>query len=155
MSVDDASTQEREAARNPRYVEVTGDSAAMHTWRRLSAEAFAPPEPESHFLQEERRDFESEVARALCEQFPDLKARASNLLNKVRLESEASAATQAGWQVILSDSFGGVVEPAPPPPPDGWFWWAQTQPTGNAGIKTEFLSDGLHFFGVINYGTCQ
>jgi hypothetical protein len=40
----------------------------------------------------------------------------------------------------------------PPPPPDGWFWWAQTQPTGNdPRIKTEFLSDGLHFFGVIDY----
>lgn len=151
MNFNDASAQKREAARNPRYVEVMGDNPAMQTWRRLSEEAFAPPRPEPRFLEKERRDFERDVARAIVEESPDLKARAAELLKKMR--PEAYATVQPARHAVLSDHFAGmVVELAPPPPPDGFFWWAQTQPTGNAGINTEFLSDGLHFFGGIDYG---
>ena len=77
---EDACKQELEAARNPRYVGGAEGSSSMQEWRRLSAEAFAAPSIETNIAQEENQGYESEVARVIFDQFPHLKARASNLL---------------------------------------------------------------------------
>ena len=127
----------------------------MQKWRRLSAEAFAAPSIETNIAQEENQGYESEVARVIFDQFPHLKARASNLLAVAdRVRAEGRVSMRPGSHQILGGPIGGFggVEPAPIPPPDGWFWWAQTQPTRNdARLSSTFLSDGLHIFGDIRY----
>src|SRR4051812_38349804 len=130
--IEDAYKQELEAARNPRYVGGAEGSTSMQEWRRLSADAFAARSIETNIVHEEKRGYESEVARVIFEQFPHLKERASNLLTVAdRIRAEGRASTRPASHQILGGPIGGFggVEPAPLPPPDGWFWWAQTQPT--------------------------
>lgn len=158
MSIEATAPEPLEAMRNPNYFEGGGDRTAMQEWRRRSMRAFASPILETNKVHNELQNYESEVARVIFEQFPDLKERASKLLDaEKRLKAESYASRQTRWDEILGGNiggfgYGGVMELAPNAPPDGWFWWAQTQPTRNDGrLNHTFLSDGLHMFGDIDY----
>ena len=144
---------ERAASENPRWTAVSADGPALAEWRRRSAEAFAPPLPSPRLLQDDLRGYEEALAGEVFAHSGTLKERAHTLHTRSKALGREAVAIQPGWWEIFRDwGKDDPPPPAPPPPPDGYFWWAQTQPTGNdGGIKSLFLSDGLHFFGGINY----
>jgi hypothetical protein len=147
-SADDSAPK---ASENPRWAAVSTDHAALEAWRRRSAEAFGPRNPGPRAAEAELAAYIEAAQRLFSSHDSELRTRADKILEQVdlvRAKGERELAI-VSWK----DHFSDVMfhHDPPPPAPDGWFWWAQTQATGNAGISQVFLSDGLHFFGRIDY----
>ncbi|MBI2486263.1 MAG: hypothetical protein HYW01_04750 [Deltaproteobacteria bacterium] len=98
----------------------------------------------------EERRLNKRLIELVRKEIPDLHEHVAN----IRQEYEANLEVARSFK--LPEGLFHIkpqdIEPHPiQPTADGEFWWASTDFHSSRGIETAFLTDGLHFFGGINY----
>lgn len=144
-----------ESRQNGRFRISQEDRDGLAAWRRDLSEVYPLPDTPASGSSEQRAQLGREFREVIKELAPEFHSRATVLGESFSKHRErGSADRRKFWDHVIphldTRTFAGAGDI--PPPPDGWFWWGHTDAGWTAsGLSGQFESDGLHFFGNIDY----
>lgn len=146
-----------EVRNNKLYFGACNEKQALAAWHKEARELFSPIRQKEREHKEELRALNNELREAIKTLAPDLYSRATTISEMIRRpyrpDIDDKARLQRAQYLSHILDFPWVGNTPVPPPPSGEFWWAHTESSFNDdGLNAQTESDGLHFFGNINYG---